>query len=189
VFRTDNISCLLPSSAIARALARDDVLGKAIADPYIAREFTVHGVGASPAVLAALGRRAPPSFDPARLGERCARGSRALERAADLDGPVVPGGRRRQAREAIHEIRPPSVEPSELGLSNVRGIDEYRPFPVYMPLPDASFDAVLSFWSLNHAMETSAVIGEAARVLRTFISLADHAAAGSTSRPLDRRSS
>ncbi len=100
VFRTDNISCLLPSSAIARALA----------------QFTVHGVGASPAVLAALGRRAPPSFDPARLGERCARGSRALERAADLDGPVVPGGRRRQAREAIHEIRPPSVEPSELGL-------------------------------------------------------------------------
>ena len=49
--------------------------------------------------------------------------------------------------------------------SNVRGIDEYVRSPMYMPSRDATFDAVLSFWSLNHAIETRAVIGEAARVL------------------------
>ena len=38
--------------------------------------------------------------------------------------------------------------------SNVRGIDEYVPCPMYMPSRDASSNAVLSFWSLNHAIET-----------------------------------
>ena len=94
----------------------------------------------------------------------------------------------RHGKRSTRSVHRASSQASS-GSSNVRGIDEYMPFPVYMPLPDASFEAVLSFWSLNHAMETSAVIGEAARVLRPFISLADHAAAGSTSRPPDRRSS
>jgi SAM-dependent methyltransferase len=42
----------------------------------------------------------------------------------------------------------------------VRGIGEYMPFA------EVSFDAVLSFWSLNHAVDPPAVIAEAARVLR-----------------------
>jgi SAM-dependent methyltransferase len=42
----------------------------------------------------------------------------------------------------------------------VRGIGEYMPFA------EASFDAVLGFWSLNHAVDPPAVIAEAARVLR-----------------------
>lgn len=42
----------------------------------------------------------------------------------------------------------------------VRGVGEHMPFA------DASFEAVLGFWSLNHAARPSAVIGEAARVLR-----------------------
>ena len=42
----------------------------------------------------------------------------------------------------------------------VRGIGERMPFT------DASFDAALGFWSLNHAVDPSAVIAEAARVLR-----------------------
>lgn len=42
----------------------------------------------------------------------------------------------------------------------VRGIGEYLPFP------SGSFDAVLSFWSLNHASEPKLVLGEVARVLR-----------------------
>jgi SAM-dependent methyltransferase len=42
----------------------------------------------------------------------------------------------------------------------VRGIGEYMPFA------DVSFDAVLAFWSLNHAASPPAVIAEAARVLR-----------------------
>ena len=35
-----------------------------------------------------------------------------------------------------------------------------------MPFTDASFDAALGFWSLNHAVDPSAVIAETARVLR-----------------------
>ncbi|MGH7367271.1 MAG: methyltransferase domain-containing protein [Candidatus Rokuibacteriota bacterium] len=42
----------------------------------------------------------------------------------------------------------------------VRGIGEYMPFA------DASFDAALGFWSLNHAVDPPAVIAEAARILR-----------------------
>jgi SAM-dependent methyltransferase len=42
----------------------------------------------------------------------------------------------------------------------VRGIGEYMPFT------DASFDAALGFWSLNHAVDPPAVIAEAARILR-----------------------
>ena len=42
----------------------------------------------------------------------------------------------------------------------VRGIGEYMPFA------GASFDAVLAFWSLNHAIDPRAVISEAARVVR-----------------------
>ena len=42
----------------------------------------------------------------------------------------------------------------------VRGIGERMPFT------DASFDAALGFWSLNHAVDPSAVIAETARVLR-----------------------
>lgn len=42
----------------------------------------------------------------------------------------------------------------------VRGIGEYLPFA------DASFEAVLSLWSLNHVSEPGTVFGEAYRVLR-----------------------
>ncbi|MDQ3622096.1 MAG: class I SAM-dependent methyltransferase, partial [Verrucomicrobiota bacterium] len=42
----------------------------------------------------------------------------------------------------------------------VRGVGESMPFP------DRSFDAVLSFWSLNHASDPDKVIQETHRVLR-----------------------
>jgi SAM-dependent methyltransferase len=42
----------------------------------------------------------------------------------------------------------------------VRGLGEHMPFA------EASFEAVLGFWSLNHAVDPPAVIAEAARVLR-----------------------
>jgi SAM-dependent methyltransferase len=42
----------------------------------------------------------------------------------------------------------------------VRGVGEHMPFA------DAAFEAVLGFWSLNHAARPSTVIAEAARVLR-----------------------
>ncbi|MDZ7949478.1 class I SAM-dependent methyltransferase [Nostoc sp. DedQUE09] len=42
----------------------------------------------------------------------------------------------------------------------IQGIGEYLPFP------SQSFDAVLSFWSLNHASDPKLVFSEVARVLR-----------------------
>lgn len=42
----------------------------------------------------------------------------------------------------------------------VRGVGEYLPFP------SQSFDAILSFWSLNHASNPKMVFDEVARVLR-----------------------
>ena len=42
----------------------------------------------------------------------------------------------------------------------VRAVGEYLPFP------DASFDAALSFWSLNHVDQPERVLQEVGRVLK-----------------------